>query len=75
MDTALGASSSSRAVPAILIGGLMAGALDIIAAFKIYGWGVPRVIAGGLLGPAAMLLIHMFLVGLPIAWSVRRYAS
>ena len=41
-------------MPAILVGGLAAGALDLIAAFITYGWGVPRAIAGGLFGPAAM---------------------
>ncbi len=41
-------------VLAIFIGGLMAGSLDLGSAFVTYGAGVPRAIAGGLLGPAAM---------------------
>jgi hypothetical protein len=46
-------SASSRVSDvrtAILIGGLVAGAFDLISAFITYGWGVPRAIAGGLLG-------------------------
>ena len=39
---------------AILVGGLLAGSLDLGAAFIIYGAGVPRGIAGGLLGPAVL---------------------
>lgn len=35
---------------AILIGGFIAGSFDLICAFLTYGWGVPRGIAGGLLG-------------------------
>jgi hypothetical protein len=38
---------------AILTGGLVAGALDAILAFYLYGWGMPRGIASGLLGRAA----------------------
>ncbi len=42
-----------NALLAILAGGLLAGSLDLGAAFIIYGAGVPRAIAGGLLGPTA----------------------
>jgi hypothetical protein len=38
----------------ILVGGLTAGGLDLISAFITYGWGVPRVIASGLLGGKAL---------------------
>jgi hypothetical protein len=38
----------------ILAGGLIAGSLDLIAAFMISGWGVPRAIAAGLLGRHAL---------------------
>jgi hypothetical protein len=38
---------------AVLVGGMIAGAFDLIAAFISYGWGVPRGIAAGLLGPSA----------------------
>ena len=38
---------------AVLVGGMIAGSLDLIAAFIFYGWGVPRGIASGLLGPNA----------------------
>jgi hypothetical protein len=44
----------SNALPAILVGGIVAGALDLISAFIDFGWGVPRAIAGGVLGPSAM---------------------
>src|SRR5271155_2077793 len=44
----------SRAVLAIFVGGLIAGALDLTSAFLTFGWGVPRAIAGGLLGRGAM---------------------
>jgi hypothetical protein len=37
----------------VLVGGMIAGALDLAAAFISYGWGVPRGIASGLLGPSA----------------------
>lgn len=37
----------------ILVGGLVAGALDLIAAFIIFGWKVPDAIASGVLGARA----------------------
>lgn len=56
---------------AILAGGLLAGSLDLASAFITYGAGVPRAIAGGLLGPAARqggsgtyllgILLHFFI--------------
>lgn len=42
-----------RGLSAILVGGLMAGSLDLTAAFILYGPAVPRGIAAGLLGPKA----------------------
>jgi Na+/alanine symporter len=42
-----------HAVLAIFVGGLIAGALDLTAAFILYGPGVPRGIAAGLLGRTA----------------------
>jgi Na+/alanine symporter len=39
-----------KALPAILVGGLVAGGLDLGCAFFVYGARVPYVIAGGLLG-------------------------
>jgi len=44
----------SGALKAILIGGLMAATLDLIAAYISFGPGVPRAIAGGLIGPQAL---------------------
>jgi hypothetical protein len=48
------AVTSSRALRAILIGGLIAGALDAAMAFYAFGWGMPRGIASGLLGRSAL---------------------
>jgi hypothetical protein len=54
------ATSSSVAVARasllrpILVGGALAGTFDLIAAFITFGPGVPRAIAGGLLGRAAL---------------------
>jgi Na+/alanine symporter len=42
-----------NALLAILVGGLLAGSLDLGSAFITFGSGVPRAIAGGLLGRAA----------------------
>ena len=39
---------------AIAVGGLTAGFLDLIAAFILFGWKVPLVIAAGLLGQEAL---------------------
>ncbi len=38
----------------ILVGGGVAGMLDLTSAFISYGWGVPRAIASGLLGSPAL---------------------
>ena len=38
----------------ILVGGFIAGSLDLTSAFLTFGWGVPRVIAAGLLGRQAI---------------------
>jgi hypothetical protein len=46
-------SQTSKVLPAILVGGLIAGTLDAAAAFYSFGWGMPRGIAGGLLGRSA----------------------
>jgi hypothetical protein len=43
-----------KALPAILVGGLTAGGLDLISAFIVFGMRVPRVIAAGLLGREAI---------------------
>lgn len=44
------APKKNSALLAIGVGGLIAGTLDLIAAFLTFGVGVPRAIAGGLLG-------------------------
>jgi hypothetical protein len=73
MSTTVAAFSmqGSRALPAIFVGGLIAGALDLTSAFLTFGWGVPRAIAGGLLGRTAFqggtgtyvlgVLLHFFI--------------
>jgi hypothetical protein len=57
MNAASSLASASTRTPnvllAILVGGLVAGAFDLTAAFITYGWGVPRGIASGLLGAKA----------------------
>ena len=61
-----------RALLPILVGGLVAGALDLTSAFYFYGRGVPRVIAAGLLGRGVIanggpgiyvlgILLHFFI--------------
>jgi hypothetical protein len=39
---------------AIFVGGLIAGTFDLASAFLVFGAGVPRAIAGGLLGRSAL---------------------
>lgn len=41
------------ALLAIAVGGLVAGALDLLQACILFGWDIPLSIAGGLLGPQA----------------------
>jgi hypothetical protein len=47
------AVGKSNAVPAIVVGGLAAGALDLAQAFILFGSRVPLVVAAGLLGRQA----------------------
>jgi hypothetical protein len=58
MEQSVQATAASRApglnaLAPIFVGGGLAGLFDLIAAFIVFGWGVPRAIAGGLLGPSA----------------------
>jgi len=52
-DSAPGASGKGRAFLAIAVGGGMAGTLDLLQACVLFGWDIPLVIAGGLLGRQA----------------------
>jgi hypothetical protein len=46
-------SQRSNLLLPIVVGGAVAGSLDLTSAFITYGWGVPRAIAAGLLGTPA----------------------
>jgi len=46
-------SGTSDARKAIAVGGLIAGTLDLLQACILFGWDIPLVIAGGLLGRQA----------------------
>lgn len=67
-------ATASPASKAILCGGLLAGALDLIFAFVYYGpkLGVMQSVAGGLMGRKAALEggVHTFLLGLALHFLV-----
>ena len=48
-----GTDQRPKILIAILVGGLIAGSLDLTSAFITFGWGVPRAIAAGLMGRQA----------------------
>jgi hypothetical protein len=52
-DSATGASEKGSALLAIAVGGGIAGTLDLLQACILFGWKIPLVIAGGLLGRQA----------------------
>jgi len=70
-DSAPGASRNSNALLAIAVGGGIAGTLDLLQACILFGWDIPLVIAGGLLGTDAFqggagtyvlgVLLHFFI--------------
>jgi hypothetical protein len=47
-------TGQGNAVAAIGIAGVVAGTLDILHAFILFGWDIPKVIAAGLLGPGVI---------------------
>jgi hypothetical protein len=59
------------ALGGIAAGGVIAGTLDLLQACILFGWNIPRAIAGGLLGPRAFhggagtyalgVLLHFFI--------------
>lgn len=53
MDSSLQSLPRGNALLAIAVGGLSAGALDLTQACILFGWKIPLVIAGGLLGRQA----------------------
>jgi len=74
-----------RPVAAILVGGLLAGALDMTSAFIFYGWNIPRGIAAGLIGRGAAgaggveiwflgMFLHFFItcVAAAVYWAFSR---
>jgi len=52
-DSAPRPSGKRSALLAIAVGGLVAGTLDLLQACILFGWDIPLVIAGGLLGRQA----------------------
>lgn len=52
-DSAARSSGNNHALLAIGVGGLTAGALDLLQACILFGWDIPLAIAGGLLGRQA----------------------
>ena len=52
-DSAPRASEKRKAFLAIAVGGGIAGTLDLLQACILFGWDIPLVIAGGLLGRGA----------------------
>jgi Na+/alanine symporter len=53
-DSAVRPLRKRSAILSIAVGGGIAGALDLTQAFILFGWHVPLVIAGGVLGRAAL---------------------
>ena len=76
MNTASATTSTPRPIPAILVGGLIAGTIDAALAFHTFGPRMPQGIASGLIGRSAFeggaatwilgLAIH-FLIALTMA--------
>jgi hypothetical protein len=70
-DTAARPFEQRSALLAIVVGGTIAGALDLTQACILFGWDIPLVIAGGLLGKQAFhggagtyvlgVLLHFFI--------------
>jgi len=52
-DSAGSKSSTNNALLAIAAAGLIAGTVDLLHAFILFGWDIPLSIAAGLLGPKA----------------------
>ena len=53
-ETTARAIDKHSAWMAIGVGGLVAGTLDLTQACILFGWDIPKAIAGGLLGPTAL---------------------
>lgn len=70
-EQAIDGRKRTNALLAIGVGGLTAGTLDLLQACVLFGWGIPQVIAAGLLGPKAVqggvatyvlgILLHYFI--------------
>jgi hypothetical protein len=52
-ESAAGPTAKRKALLAIAVGGGIAGTLDLLQACILFGWDIPLVIAGGLLGRQA----------------------
>ena len=69
-------SPKSTALLTIAVGGIAAGTLDLLQACILFGWGIPRVIAAGLLGRQAIhggagtyalgVVLHFFIACSPV---------
>ena len=72
-DSAPRASGKRNAILAIAVGGGIAGTLDLLQACILFGWDIPLVIAGGLLGRQAFqggagtYVLGVFLTSLSLA--------
>jgi hypothetical protein len=70
-DSTSSPAATRSAFLAIAVGGLSAGALDLSQAMILFGWRIPLLIAGGLLGRQALhggigtyvlgILLHFFI--------------
>jgi len=56
---------------AITVGGGVAGTLDILQASILFGWDIPKAIAGGLVGPRAFHGgVGMYVLGMALHFSI-----
>jgi hypothetical protein len=70
------AAGKRNGVLAIAVGGISAGTLDLLQACLLFGWGIPKVIAAGLLGPQ---VIHggagIYILGLVLHYFIASSAA
>lgn len=66
---------SRNALPAIVVGGLVAGTLDLLQAFINFGKDTPFVIAAGLLGPEAVGSAGTYILGIVLHFFIALSAA